>query len=94
MKDNTLRGELMRITKESASTQVGFDEYSQADYPKMIDQLEALLAKEVRKAKLEEVNRISRYVEIRNTADGATISAEYLYRQAKKRIKQLEKEGK
>lgn len=53
MKDNTLRGELMRITKESASTQVGFDEYSRADYPKMIDQLEALLAEEVRKARID-----------------------------------------
>lgn len=86
MKDNTLRGEIENILDSKVD---GLPSQKLA-----VEKLEALLAEEVRKARIEEVNRISRYVEIRNTADGATISAEYLYRQARKRIKQLEKEGK
>lgn len=55
---NSKQESLDEIVKSSASTQVGFDEFSRADYPKMIDQLEALLAEEVRKVKIEELELI------------------------------------
>lgn len=52
----------------------------------------ALIAKADKEARIDEVNRLSRYVELRHTADGATISAHYLYRQARKRINELKEE--
>jgi len=52
----------------------------------------ALIKEECRLARVEEVERISRYVELRHTADGAIISAHYLHRQACKRLKELSEE--
>jgi hypothetical protein len=56
--------------------------------------INALISTAVREARIDEIENLTRYVELRQTADGATISAHYLYRQTRKRIAQLKEEQK